>query len=264
MRETTTQLASDVLQQEKYRPLVMAVAAETAKKRGRTTSGEALAPRKSRPEIAGRARVLSDGAVAAQVISLVEAAGWLVLGPDESGNADVAIVVTDAASVPDLETAAAQARGLEANAKALVVPTIALELLGPLVRSELDCILLSDRLESQLPAALVALKAGLVVSSSALRTVVERPALTVREKQVLAMVVIGFSNADIARKLFVTESTVKSHLSSVFAKLNVRTRNEATALILDASQGVGTGILAIVGDRNGETIATPEWQHAAQ
>jgi len=80
------------------------------------------------------------------------------------------------------------------------------------------------------------------------REAVEGPALTRREKEVLGMVVLGFSNADIARTLFLAESTVKSHLSSAFGKLGVRTRSEATAAILDRSRGLGTGILAIVGD----------------
>ena len=59
---------------------------------------------------------------------------------------------------------------------------------------------------------------------------------------------MGFSNAEIARKLFVTEATVKSHLSSSFAKLGVRSRAEATARILDPEHGLGTGILAISDD----------------
>jgi DNA-binding NarL/FixJ family response regulator len=75
-----------------------------------------------------------------------------------------------------------------------------------------------------------------------------RPALSTREKQILGLVVMGFSNAEIAQKLFVAESTVKSHLSSAFSRLGVRSRNEATALILDPERGLGTGILAISGD----------------
>jgi DNA-binding NarL/FixJ family response regulator len=69
--------------------------------------------------------------------------------------------------------------------------------------------------------------------------------LTVREKQVLALVVMGMSNAEIASKLFLAESTVKSHLSSAFAKLGVSSRSEAAGVILDPESGTGLGILTI-------------------
>jgi DNA-binding NarL/FixJ family response regulator len=84
-----------------------------------------------------------------------------------------------------------------------------------------------------------------------------RPTLTVREKQVLGMVVLGFTNGEIAQKLFVAESTVKSHLSSAFAKLGVRSRNEATEAILDPVNGLGTGILAIGGAESQRQIPSP-------
>jgi DNA-binding NarL/FixJ family response regulator len=63
---------------------------------------------------------------------------------------------------------------------------------------------------------------------------------------------MGFSNAEIARQLFVTEATVKSHLSSAFSKLGVRSRAEATARILDPEHGLGTGILSISDDGRAE------------
>jgi two-component system response regulator DesR len=72
-----------------------------------------------------------------------------------------------------------------------------------------------------------------------------RNVLTAREKQILGQVVLGMSNAEIAAKLFLAESTIKSHLSSAFAKLGVASRNEAAALILDPASGVGLGILTI-------------------
>jgi DNA-binding NarL/FixJ family response regulator len=59
------------------------------------------------------------------------------------------------------------------------------------------------------------------------------------------MVVLGFSNGEIARKLHLAETTVKSHLSSTFRKLGVRSRSEAAALVLDGQSGLGLGVLTI-------------------
>jgi DNA-binding NarL/FixJ family response regulator len=87
--------------------------------------------------------------------------------------------------------------------------------------------------------------AGQIVVPSTLRWNFETPALSQREKQVLSLVVLGFTNGEIARKLFLAESTVKSHLSSSFGKLGVRSRREAAHVIADGANGIGTGILAI-------------------
>jgi DNA-binding NarL/FixJ family response regulator len=52
--------------------------------------------------------------------------------------------------------------------------------------------------------------------------------LTTRELEVLRLVADGSTNGEIARRLWVTEQTVKFHLSNVYRKLSVGNRTEAT------------------------------------
>jgi len=51
--------------------------------------------------------------------------------------------------------------------------------------------------------------------------------LTRRERQVLALMARGLSNAEIAEKLLITERTVKFHVGNIYRKLGVRSRMEA-------------------------------------
>ncbi|MFF0215837.1 response regulator [Streptomyces vinaceus] len=60
-----------------------------------------------------------------------------------------------------------------------------------------------------------------------LRTRPERPRLSDREVAVLRLVAEGATNAEIGRRLFVAESTVKTHLLRIFGKLEVTDRTAA-------------------------------------
>ena len=56
--------------------------------------------------------------------------------------------------------------------------------------------------------------------------------LTNREMEVLRCIAKGFSNHDIAQALFVSEKTVKNHLTNIFRKLNVNDRTQALIYVL--------------------------------
>lgn len=56
--------------------------------------------------------------------------------------------------------------------------------------------------------------------------------LSEREVEVLRLMASGESNKDIADKLSITQSTVKTHITSIFQKLNVTTRTEAVTTAL--------------------------------
>ena len=111
-----------------------------------------------------------------------------------------------------------------------------------------DAVLVDEDVPALVAPAVGGVLAGLLVLSPTLGPAVERPPLTPREKQVLALVVMGYSNQEIADQLVVAESTVKSHLFSAFRRLGVRTRSEAVALITDPARGLGSGILSIARD----------------
>jgi DNA-binding NarL/FixJ family response regulator len=57
--------------------------------------------------------------------------------------------------------------------------------------------------------------------------------LSAREREVLALVARGTSNREIARELFISEATVKTHLTHLYAKLGVKDRAAAVATAYD-------------------------------
>jgi DNA-binding CsgD family transcriptional regulator len=59
-------------------------------------------------------------------------------------------------------------------------------------------------------------------------------ALTPSERRVADLVAAGRTNREVAQTLFVTEKTVETHLSRVFAKLGLRSRRELAAALRTA------------------------------
>jgi two-component system, NarL family, response regulator YdfI len=79
------------------------------------------------------------------------------------------------------------------------------------------------------PEMIDALLSAFPTVSRALPTTAEQP-LTPREIEVLGMLAEGLGNKAIAKRLNLSEHTVKFHISSIFAKLNVSSRTEAVTI----------------------------------
>jgi DNA-binding NarL/FixJ family response regulator len=101
-----------------------------------------------------------------------------------------------------------------------------------------------------LARALHAVAAGFLVLPPAAAQSVRRPVLTARQQQILSLLVLGLANAEIAARLYLTESTVKTHVRAIYAKLGVRSRKEAIDVVRDPASGLGAGVLGMA--------ATPE------
>lgn len=97
--------------------------------------------------------------------------------------------------------------------------------------------------DQALPAAAHAVAAGQVCVPRAARDLFGGPALSYREKQVLQLVAGGLTNGQIALRMCLAESTVKSHLSTAYRKLGVRSRREAVAVVLNPESGLQLQVL---------------------
>ena len=60
--------------------------------------------------------------------------------------------------------------------------------------------------------------------------------LTKRELEILRLVAEGLTNEEIGKKIFISEKTVKTHLTNIFDKLKVNNRFKAALLIMDQNR----------------------------
>ena len=76
--------------------------------------------------------------------------------------------------------------------------------------------------------------AGKLMSDVALRSTPQKTTLTEilteRETEILVLIAKGYSNADIAQRLYLSEGTVKNYSSTIFSKLNVTDRTQAAIM----------------------------------
>jgi DNA-binding NarL/FixJ family response regulator len=107
-----------------------------------------------------------------------------------------------------------------------------------------DGLVFEPQLEDSLVASVAAVAAGQAAVPRRVSGGLHKRTFSHRERQVIGYVAAGLTNSEIADALFLSESTVKSHLSSAFRKLGVRSRKEAAALVLDPDEGLGAELLA--------------------
>jgi DNA-binding NarL/FixJ family response regulator len=153
-------------------------------------------------------------------------------------------VIAEAACAPDLGASLRRLR--RSLPRTRIVAVLAQERRGD-VRAALDvgadAVVLESRLAATLAVTVRAVCAGQACVPRELRRQLERPALSAREKEVLGMVAAGFSNPEIAVRLYLAESTVKGHLVSAFGKLGIHSREEAAALVRDRDARLGIALL---------------------
>jgi DNA-binding NarL/FixJ family response regulator len=108
--------------------------------------------------------------------------------------------------------------------------------------SGIDGLVFADELEAALQPTVAAALAGQISVPRDLRRCMPKPSLSPSERKVLDLLLSGCTNSEIGARLFLAESTVKSHLSSAYMKLGVRSRSEAVSLLLESNRSVGIGL----------------------
>ena len=181
----------------------------------------------------------------------------------EAGDGDEAVRVVAAAGpdvvlmdvrMPGTDGIAAtrRIRAAEPAPRVLILTTFDLdEYVYAGLRAGASGFVLKDALARELISAVRVVASGeAVVAPTVTRRLIERfigdeppdgsptPAtfdvLTVREREVLTLIARGLANAEIAQRLFLSEGTVKTHVSRVLAKLGLRDRLQAVILAYEA------------------------------
>src|SRR4249919_3753726 len=165
---------------------------------------------------------------------------------DKAARFDPEVILMDI-RMPELDGLEATRRILEKDrdARILILTTFDLdEYVYEALRAGASGFVLKDDSPEQLIAAIRTVAAGdALLSPAVTKRVIKqftrspRPAppkgideLTDREREVLRLVAAGFSNAEIAQELFISDTTVKTHVTHVLQKLDLRDRVQAVVL----------------------------------
>jgi DNA-binding NarL/FixJ family response regulator len=165
-------------------------------------------------------------------------------GPNPPGD-DPFCVILCASGDEDLHERVQSYRELSPNAPPVLVFGSQLDL--PLAHDALKAgasgFVHADMTPDQLVRAVAVAAKGVLVAPRDLLPYLlakEEPtnlaALSVRQREILGYVVEGFSNAEIARSLNLSESTIKQHLRAAYKLMGVNNRTEAANLFREAKR----------------------------
>jgi DNA-binding NarL/FixJ family response regulator len=210
-----------------------------------------------RTHVGWRVAVLSDDvALASRAAEALERDGLVVtleaVGRDESaietvGLRPTMLIIEAQDDQAELERTLEWAGKQLAGAVVLVVlPGAERFDVGLLLSMGADGVVLERDLETVLGPVARAAAAGQISVPAELRHPIQRPALSLRERQILGLAVVGLTNAQIAQRFFIAESTVKTHLSSAFRRMGVHSRREAAALIFASDDVLRRSVLGSV------------------
>jgi DNA-binding NarL/FixJ family response regulator len=226
---------------------------------GRTRRTVAAEPRSPRRRESRRVVVCAhDFSMAGHIRSALTRAGHTVtatcpglldLTDDPSlSEADLAVVALNPArEATHLAVLRRQHPGVPVIA---VVPTLCGADSGRLLAAGIDGVVLADQIDHVLGPAIASLAADQLCVPSGALPALAGPVFSHREKQVLKLLLDGLTNSEIASRLYLSESTVKSHLSSSFRKLGVSSRGE----VMRRAHGADAGLrhtLQVARDQGG-------------
>lgn len=155
--------------------------------------------------------------------------------------ATVLIVTCDVDRPAEVTTLRRLRRAAKGAAIVVVSPRVTATAVRRTLDAGADALVFESELFQALIPALRAVESGQSVVPRNLRAGVERPYLSHRERQVLSLCCEGLTNAEIATSLVLAESTIKSHMASIFTKFGVHSRKEAVAVFNDLNLATTDG-----------------------